>query len=272
MIDRNEASVAVDGYISAWLDGDVERQTSFMSDDFTWWSNRYNVELARGKAISHLDKRAEKVSNLRLHDVRRHFAPFGIVQLQEISFDAAGEHFDAVPLLLVFHTDGEKVLRCREYLDSTGLPELVRPDGDERGWRPVPTADGAAKSDPIIAAETWNRHWKARDLENMASVAADDFIQWHATVRKNLTKEEEFAMLNQAMEVMQFAFKDVVLTELDGDCVFQECLGDISITGAGSREDVPFAIVYRTRGNKIIRCDEYMDGMSLPPIDFTPKD
>ena len=126
------------------------------------------------------------------------------------------------------------------------------------------------KPDSIIAVESWNKYWMARDLEGMKSVAADDYIQWHATVRKELTKEEEFTMLVEALKVMQIKFKDIVLTPMGDDAVLQECVADITI-GENTKTDVPFAMIYRTRGQKITRCDEYMDGMSLPPIEFTPR-
>lgn len=132
--------------------------------------------------------------------------------------------------------------------------------------------DTAIKPDSIIAVERWNTYWGARDLEGMKTVAADDFIQWHATVRRNLTKDEEFDMLIEALKVMQIQFKQIRLTPMSNDTVLQQCLGDITIEGAGSRSDVPFAMVFHTRGQQITRCDEYMDGMSLPPINFTPTD
>jgi hypothetical protein len=53
--------------------------------------------------------------------------------------------------------------------------------------------------------------------------------------------------------------------------VLQQCLADIEIVSVGSANNVPFAMVYQTRGEQITRCDEYMDGRSLPRIDFTPK-
>ena len=132
--------------------------------------------------------------------------------------------------------------------------------------------DTATKPDSIIAVERWNTYWGERDLEGMKTVAADDFIQWHATVRKNLTKDEEFDMLVEALKVMQIQFKDIRLTPMSNNTVLQQCLGDITIEGAGARSDVPFAMVFHTRGQQITRCDEYMDGMSLPPINFTPTD
>lgn len=130
--------------------------------------------------------------------------------------------------------------------------------------------DTATKPDSIIAVEQWNKYLSERDLEGMKRVAADDYIQWHATVRKNLTKDEEFDMLVEGFKVMQLQFKDVRLTPMSNDTVLQQCLVDVSIEGAGTRIDVPFAMVFHTRGQQITRCDEYMDGMSLPPINFTP--
>lgn len=127
-------------------------------------------------------------------------------------------------------------------------------------------------SSAIRAVEAWNKAWFGRDLEGMKKVAADDFIQWHATVRKELTKDQEFDMLVEALKVMRIEFRDVRLTPMTGDTVLQQCVADIEITGVGSRKDVPFAMVFHTRGEQITRCDEYMDGMSLPQIDFTPKD
>ena len=127
-----------------------------------------------------------------------------------------------------------------------------------------------SKPDSIIAVENWNKFWMARDLEGMKSVATDDYIQWHATVRKELNKEEEFTMLVDALKVKQIKFKDIVLTPMNDDTVLQECVADITI-GENTKTDIPFAMVYHTRGQKITRCDEYMDGMSLPPVEFTPQ-
>lgn len=126
--------------------------------------------------------------------------------------------------------------------------------------------------DSIIAVEAWLKALAERDLEGMKKVAADDYIQWHATVRKNLTKDEEFDMLVEGFKVMDLTFRNVELTPMTGGTVLQQCDVDITIKDAGSREGVPFAMVYHTRGHQITRCDEYMDGMSLPPIEFTPTD
>lgn len=122
----------------------------------------------------------------------------------------------------------------------------------------------------LMAVQAWNEAWDARDLEGMKKVATDDFIQWHATTRKDLTKDEEFAMLGEALKVMEVQFKDIRLTPMMGGTVLQQCVGDINVAGKEAR-DVPFAMVFHTRGRQITRCDEYMDGRLLPPIDFTSR-
>jgi ketosteroid isomerase-like protein len=124
----------------------------------------------------------------------------------------------------------------------------------------------------LKAVEAWNAAWMARDLDGMKKVAADDYIQWHATVRKELSKDEEFDMLVEALKVMRIQFKNIQLTPLSDGAVLQRCVADIEIDGAGAVSDVPFAMIFKTRGEQITRCDEYMDGMSLPNIPFTPKD
>src|SRR3546814_19978975 len=83
----------------------------------------------------------------------------------------------------------------------------------------------------------WNDAWGKRDLDRMKEVAADDFIQWHATVRKNLSKDEEFDMLVEALKVMHIKFKDIKLTPLNNNAVLQQCVADITIEGAGARHD-----------------------------------
>jgi ketosteroid isomerase-like protein len=121
----------------------------------------------------------------------------------------------------------------------------------------------------VKIVESWNAAWMARDLEGMKAIAHDDFIQWHATIRKNLSKDEEFAMLTAALEVMNIKFHHIRLTPLDGG-VLQQCLADIQIDGSGEANDVPFAMIFRLKDGRIVRCDEYMDGMSLPKIPFAP--
>jgi hypothetical protein len=70
---------------------------------------------------------------------------------------------------------------------------------------------------------------------------------------------------------MNIVFRDIRLTPMSNDTVLQQWLRSISIQNVGTRENVPFAGVYHNLGQQILRCDKYMDGMSLPPIIFTPR-
>jgi ketosteroid isomerase-like protein len=125
--------------------------------------------------------------------------------------------------------------------------------------------------DALAAVQAWNDAWMARDLDAMKRIAADDYIQWHATIRKDLSRDEEFAMLAEALKVMQIRFRDIKLTPMSNGTVLQQCVGDLTVSGEEKR-GVPFAMVYHTRGRQITRCDEYMDGNSLPKMNFTEKD
>src|SRR6185295_8940364 len=101
----------------------------------------------------------------------------------------------------------------------------------------------------------------AQDIAGMRAIAGDDFIQWHATIRKDLTKSEEFAMLEEAIKILRTRFEEIRLIPLGDGAVLQQCLATVSIDGVGTAERVTFAKVYRTRDGKTTWCDEYMDGM-----------
>jgi ketosteroid isomerase-like protein len=107
-----------------------------------------------------------------------------------------------------------------------------------------------------------------RDIAGMESVAAEDFIQWQSIYRREYSKAELFGMLGEVLQVANIVYRSIELWPLSDDCVLQRCVTDISIEGVGAKIGVPYAMVYRTRGQQITRCDEYMDGRSLPEVDF----
>jgi ketosteroid isomerase-like protein len=113
----------------------------------------------------------------------------------------------------------------------------------------------------------YNDAWMARDLEGMKATVSDDYIQWHSHIRKEFTKDEEFEMLVEALKVMNIVFHHVHRFPIEGGVAMQ-CLGDIKLSNGAEAKDVPFAMVYRVRDGKIVRCDEYVDGPSLPQLDF----
>jgi ketosteroid isomerase-like protein len=121
----------------------------------------------------------------------------------------------------------------------------------------------------MAVVKAYNDAWMARDLAGMKATVSDDYIQWHSHIRKEFTKDEEFAMLEQALDSLHIVFHHVNRYPVEGGVAMQ-CLGDIKLSNGAEAKNVPFAMVYRVRDGKIIRCDEYVDGLSLPKMDFIP--
>lgn len=128
-VNEADAMKAVDGFTSSWQAHDIERKATFLTDDFVLWNNCYKVELQRDTAIRYFNWLKTVMRNNRYYDVRRHLTPNGVVQQHLTSFDTDQGSFKDIPMMLVFTTRGDKVARCEEYLDSTGLPKLEWPDG-----------------------------------------------------------------------------------------------------------------------------------------------
>lgn len=128
-VNEADAMKAVDGFTSSWEAHDIERKATFLTDDFVLWNNCYKVELQRDTAIRYFNWLKTVMRNNRYYDVRRHLTPNGVVQQHLTSFDTDQGSFKDIPMMLVFTTRGDKVARCEEYLDSTGLPKLEWPDG-----------------------------------------------------------------------------------------------------------------------------------------------
>jgi ketosteroid isomerase-like protein len=122
----------------------------------------------------------------------------------------------------------------------------------------------------LEVVQGFNRVWMARDLEAMKSYLTEDFIQWHSHIRKNFTKTEEFELLEVVLETLHIVFHDAKFTVTE-DGVLQQVLADVQIGDGPVKKNVPFAMVYRVRGDKICRCDEYVDSASLPTMDFLPE-
>ena len=128
-VDEAQALAAVEGFTSSWLARDIERKATFLTEDFTLWNNCYKVQVAKPVAIKFFEWLTTVMWGNRYYDVRRRFSPAGVVQQHLTSFETAHGKFSDIPMLLVFTTRGQKVVRCEEYLDSTGLPKLEWPQG-----------------------------------------------------------------------------------------------------------------------------------------------
>ncbi|MDB5686318.1 MAG: hypothetical protein JWR77_907 [Rhizorhabdus sp.] len=128
-VNEAEAIEAVDGFTSSWLARDIPRKASFLTDDFVLWNNCYKVEVAKPVAVQFFDWLLTVMRNNAYYDVRRMLTPTGVIQQHLTSFDTDQGPIRDIPMLLIFTTRGNKVSRCEEYLDSTGLPKLEWPEG-----------------------------------------------------------------------------------------------------------------------------------------------
>jgi ketosteroid isomerase-like protein len=113
--------------------------------------------------------------------------------------------------------------------------------------------------------------WLEKDLDKMAAGLADDFVQWHSHIGKDFSKSEHQALLRQVLGAGSLHYHDVTYLPLEGG-VLVRCLCDIRMNDGASADDIPFAMIFRVRNGRIYRCDEYMDGLSLPKMTFIAKE
>jgi hypothetical protein len=128
-VDKAQAFEAVDGFTSSWLARDIPRKATFLTEDFVLWNNCYKVEVDKTSAIAFFNWLLTVMRGNRYDQVRRLLTPTGVIQQHVTSFDTDQGSCKDIPMLLVFTTRGNKVARCEEYLDSTGLPKLEWPAG-----------------------------------------------------------------------------------------------------------------------------------------------
>jgi hypothetical protein len=129
LVDKADATAAVEGFTSSWLAHDIDRKAAFLTGDFVLWNNCDHIEVPHAPAIKSFRWLTTVTRNNQYYDVRRNLTSFGVVQQHLASFDTDQGNFRGIPMLLVFHTRGRRVSRCETYLDSTGLPKLEWPKG-----------------------------------------------------------------------------------------------------------------------------------------------
>ena len=128
-VNETEAMAAVDGFTSSWLARDIDRKATFLTDDFVLWNNCYKVEVPKPVAVKYFNWLLTVMRGNKYYNIKRYLTPSGVVQQHLTSFETDQGVFKDIPMLLVFTTRGAQVVRCDEYLDSTGLPKLEWPEG-----------------------------------------------------------------------------------------------------------------------------------------------
>lgn len=124
--------------------------------------------------------------------------------------------------------------------------------------------------DPERAVEivkAFNDAFMDRDIPRLASFWTEDFIQWHSHIRKDFDKASEIKLLEAVLESVFIEFYDISYTPTS-DGVLMRHTGNVRLASGEEARGVPFAAVYHFRGDKIARCEEYVDGLSLPKMEM----
>ncbi len=100
---------------------------------------------------------------------------------------------------------------------------------------------------------------EAGDVENVASLYADDAVIWHNTDQVEQSKAANVAVLGWLVRnTASREYREVRRSIIDDGFVQQHVL-HIEF-GDGRSADLPACLVVRVAGDKITRLDEYLDG------------
>lgn len=127
-VNKAEAMATVEAFTSAWAARDIDRSAAFFTDDFVLWNNGTQVEISKTVAVKFMRWAAALMQNSSYYNIRRHATPTGVVQQCLLSFDTDQGSFRGIPMLLIYTLRGDKISRCEEYLDNTGMPKLEWPE------------------------------------------------------------------------------------------------------------------------------------------------
>lgn len=103
------------------------------------------------------------------------------------------------------------------------------------------------------------------DLDRVRAIYADDAVIWHAHTGKTQSREENVALLAQAVPAIRgFRYEEVRRIATADGFVEQHVLRGTAPNGTPL--EVPACIVVRVAGGRIARLDEYLDSKSLAPL------
>ena len=129
--------------IDAIATGDAEAARDFYAPDAVIWHNTEEREQSVDENVRLLGWVVRNVSGLRYEDIRRQRTERGFVQQHVLRGKGPGGEPFAAHACIVVETDGGRITRLDEYVDSAQIaalmPERNRPRGAAR-----PAADGRA--------------------------------------------------------------------------------------------------------------------------------
>ena len=122
----------------------------------------------------------------------------------------------------------------------------------------------------VAIIRDYNETFMRRDLDGMRRHYAPDFVQWHSNIRRDFPIEEEMAILRTVLAAAHIVFHQMVLTPLSGNVVMDQHMLDIRQNDGRETLNIPCSVLFHFRGDKIVRSEEYIDGLSVPIMDILP--
>ncbi len=120
--------------------------------------------------------------------------------------------------------------------------------------------------DPFAVADDFNAAIKARSEAALSAVYADDAVIWNNATQKDMTRAENVAVLGQVFRISsELEYVEVRRHRIDGGFVQMHKLVGTFKDGV-TMPDLHACLVVKTRGDQIVRIDEYFDLSVYGPV------
>lgn len=120
--------------------------------------------------------------------------------------------------------------------------------------------------DPLTVADAFNAAINARSEAALAAVYADDAVIWNNATQTDMTKADNVAVLGSVFRIAsELEYVDVRRELIDGGFVQMHKLVGTFNDGV-KMPDLHACLVVKTRGDQIVRIDEYFDLSVYGPV------
>jgi limonene-1,2-epoxide hydrolase len=121
-------------------------------------------------------------------------------------------------------------------------------------------------NDPFTVADAFNAAIKARSEAALAEVYADDAVIWNNATQADMTKADNVAVLGSVFRIAsELEYVDVRRELIDGGFVQMHKLVGTFNDGV-KMPDLHACLIVKTRGDQIVRIDEYFDLSVYGPV------
>jgi limonene-1,2-epoxide hydrolase len=121
-------------------------------------------------------------------------------------------------------------------------------------------------TDPYAVADAFSAAIKARSEAALTAVYADDAVIWNNATQQDMTRAENVAILGQVFRISsELEYVDIRRHRIDGGFVQMHKLVG-TFTDGVKMPDLAACLVVKTRGDQIVRIDEYFDLSVYGPV------